>query len=682
MSKRRRSSATPPPPAERAATLADERPGATRCDLAPDHSHLSRPAPADPTPARRGGGDGGRLFRRLWRGLWWTASLGVSAAGVTLAALVWVAAALPEIGALDGAPARGSIVFLDVEGREIARRGPVAGATARLEELPPYLIDAVLSVEDKRFYSHNGIDPKGLARAALANLTAGRVVQGGSTITQQLVKNLYLDGRRTADRKIREALLALRLEASHDKADILETYLNRVYFGGGAYGVDAAARRYFGKPARDVTVGEAALLAGLLKAPSRFSPTNDAERASARATLVLDAMAERGLITPAEREAVLDAPVRVRAHADPGFASHFVDWIAPAARELAGTADADIVVRTTLDLTMQTAAETAIARVMDVESDIRGASEAALVALDADGAVRAMVGGRDYDTSSFNRAVQARRQPGSAFKPFVFAAAMEAGFSPWAQMSDAPIRIGDWEPANYKNEYEGEMALITALAKSVNTVAVRLGEEVGRDQVARMARRMGMTTRVRPLRAMALGVEDVSLLELSDAYLPFANHGYAAPAYAITEVAGLEGEVLWRRDGSPVTRALADRPRRLMNLMLARVVADGTGRSAALPDRPAAGKTGTTNDFRDAWFVGYTPGLVAGVWVGNDDHTPMRNVTGGTLPARIWRGFMIRALAGAPVRALDLPAMDADEPAPLRAPEPIPADVFAALAGR
>ncbi len=616
--------------------------------------------PASPTSREHGRPDKPPLWRRAAHrafGLFlWCGALAMTSAGALMIATLGVVAEIPDLETVSASPSRPSVVYLDAQGREIARRGPVVAPPIEIEDLPPYLIDAVLAVEDRRFYDHPGLDPIGLMRAAFANVRAGRVVQGGSTITQQLAKNLFLDNQRTVSRKFQEAVLALWLETRYSKSEILEMYLNNVYFGAGAWGIEAAAQRYFGRSAADVSLAEAAILAGLLKAPSRYSPTNDSTRAADRAMVVLDLMVETGRITQAERDAALNEPVAVRLSADPGLAGHYIDWIAPFARDFQTAGESAIIVETTLDLDMQAAAEHAAAELINEEARARGAQEVALIAMEGDGAVRAMVGGRDYAASQFNRATQARRQPGSAFKAFVYAAAFEAGLAPWDVRTDAPISLGDWSPANYDQEFAGDMTLRDAFARSINTVAVRVAEEVGRDRVARLARRMGMRSDIEPTRSMALGSHEVTLEELTAAYAPFANGGYAVEPYGILRIRRINGEIVWEREAPEFERVLSDRARRLMNDMLASVVEGGTGRAAHLPDREAGGKTGTTNDFRDAWFIGYVPGFAAGVWIGADDFAPMDRLTGGALPARVWREFMITALDGAPIRPLDRPA--------------------------
>ncbi len=638
----------------------------------------SAPAPSAPVeePPRRGRRrrrrTGGPLVG-LFKLALWMFILGFLAVTVGAAWLSRLAADLPETARLAEPPRRSSVVVLGRGGEEIARRGAVLAREASVEELPGYLVDAVLTVEDRRFYEHGGVDVRGLARAAVENMRAGRVVQGGSTLTQQLAKNLFLDSERTLARKGREMLIARWIEQRYSKDEILELYLNRVYFGAGAYGIEAAAQRYFGKPAAEVTLAEAAMLAGLLKAPSRLSPTRDVARAEARAAIVLDAMLATGAITDAEHDAALEAPLRVRAASSDDGAGYFADWAAALARARSGGAADELIVHTTLDTAAQAAAERAVAEAFAEGAE--GADEqVALVALDGDGAVRAMVGGRAYAESQFNRAVQARRQPGSAFKPFVYAAAIEAGLSPWDVRSDAPITLGDWSPTNFDGAHVGDVTLIRALADSINTVAVRVAEEIGRDRVVRVVKRLGVTSHIRPTRSMALGSYEVTPIEVTAAYAAFANGGYAVRPYAVTRVETPDGVALWTRPEPEAARALDPYTVRQMNVMLARVVSDGTARAAALPDRSAAGKTGTTNDFRDAWFIGYVPGFVAGVWVGTDDFTPMERVTGGTLPARIWRAFMSEALAGAPVAALDADPYWLAIPTDMPGSSPAPAD--------
>jgi penicillin-binding protein 1A len=591
----------------------------------------------------------GNVWKRFFgRMVYWglVASLWVGLVGG--GGLLLLASDLPDTSSLWEVERQPSITYVDIKGRQIAVRGAAYAPPVHVDELPPYLVDAVLSIEDRRFYHHFGVDPIGLMRAMVTNVRRGGVVQGGSTLTQQLAKNLFLTNDRTYKRKAQEVLLAFWLESRFTKKEILSLYLNRVYFGRGAWGVEAASQRYFAKPATALNLGEAAMIAGLLKAPNRYSPTADLARAERRATVVLDVMVKAKKISPAEREAAFATPVHVRRSQASPAASYFVDWLAPKVRELSGDVDADLLIETTLDLDNQRAAEAAVLSVLDEKARKRGARQGALVALNGDGAVRAMAGGVSYAKSQFNRATQARRQPGSAFKPFVYLAAIEAGLSPWTMREDAPIRIGDWQPQNYSGKYSGDMPLITALAKSINTVAVRVANEVGRDQIASAAHRMGFVSNINLTRSMPLGSNETSLLELTSAYAPFANGGTLARPFGLLRISTREGDVLWQHPARVSERVMDARTYGLMNVMLERVMFAGTGRRARLTDRASAGKTGTTNDFRDAWFAGYASNHIAGVWVGDDKNRAMNKITGGTLPAQIWHAYMVEALKNVP----------------------------------
>lgn len=560
---------------------------------------------------------------------------------------------LPNVSEIELAqPRLGGEVYLDRDGQVIARRGASRGASLSVDELPNYLVDAVLAVEDRRFYSHMGIDLRGITRAMWANIRAGRVVQGGSTITQQLAKNLFLTSDRTMVRKLQEMVLAWQLEQRFTKDEILALYLDRVYFGAGAYGVEAAAQRYFGRSARDVSLGEAALLAGLLKAPSRFSPASDLERAGARATVVLDLMYQTGRITEAERVEAAETPIRVaRAASTPG-SGYFIDWIGQRVRELAGDRETDIVVFTTLDIDAQRAAERAVTRIMTDPEQARGASQAALVALSGNGAIRAMVGGVDYATSPFNRAILAQRQPGSAFKAFVYAAAFEGGLRPEDVRDDFPIAWGNWSPENYNNEYAGPITLETAFSRSSNVVAARVAEETGRGFIAQLALRLGIESEIRVDRSMALGAFEVTPIELATAYTAFANGGYRADTHAIERIETVEGEILWQRDIPLDEIVLDQRTLSWMRRMLETTARSGTARLANVPGTVTGAKTGTTNDNRDAWIAGYTGGLTAAVWVGNDDFSPTDRAAGSGPPAAIFRAFMSEAPPEAGVPAV------------------------------
>ena len=558
---------------------------------------------------------------------------------------------LPDVSALAAAERTPSVTYLDRYGQLIGRRGDQQGRALFLTELPDYLPAAVLAVEDRKFYLHPGVDPFGVARAAWANFQAGSVVQGGSTITQQLAKNLFLTNERTFKRKAQEVVLALWLEQKFTKDEILELYLNRVYFGAGAWGVEAASRRYFGKSASQTTLGEAALLAGLLKAPSRYNPSSDVARAEARATVVLDVMVEADKITPQQRDEAFAAPIVVARGAAASSAHYFMDWMDSQVVETIGAVDRDLIVETTLDLNLQRAAQAALQAHLGEAAQAAGAQEGAAVALDPSGGVMAMAGGRSYDISQFNRISQARRQPGSSFKPFVYLAAVEAGATPDTVRDDAPVRWGDYAPANYNNKYEGPITLRRAFEQSSNSVALRLAQEVGLEAVASAARRLGIVSPLRQEAALALGAQELTPLELAAAYAPFANGGEGVIPHGVLRVRTAEGEVLYERRGSGPGRAIEPQHWAVMADLMRGVAANGTGRRAAIPGRDVGGKTGTTDNFRDAWFAGFADGVTGLVWVGNDAFKPMMDITGGTLPAEIWADFM----APAPSFAVSLP---------------------------
>tara|TARA_R110001606_G_scaffold359994_8_gene512339 strand:- start:68383 stop:70392 length:2010 start_codon:yes stop_codon:yes gene_type:complete len=552
---------------------------------------------------------------------------------------------LPDTSTLYDIDRQPSITYLDRNGALIAVRGTQQAPPADLEALPDYVPAAFVAIEDRRFYMHPGFDPIGMSRAMAANMRAGRVVQGGSTLTQQLAKNLFLTPDQNLKRKVQELMLAVWLELKFSKKEILALYLNRVYFGAGAYGIEAASQRYFDKSATKLTVGEAALLAGLLKAPSRYSPVSEGERAAARATVVLNEMESTGVITPEQRAAAVLEPVRVSRTLATQHAQYFIDWLDKQIRGLVGEPTEDMIVETTLDLTLQTAAERNVRRILNRDAS-RGVEQAALVALDGDGRVRAMIGGASYADSQFNRAVDARRQAGSAWKPFVYLAAMEAGYTPESRVVDEAVRIGNWSPRNYSGRFIGETTVANAVAQSTNTIAAGIADQIGRDNVARVAHRLGITTRIGLEPAMALGAVEVSPIEMAQAFDAFANGGQRATAYGISRIRTPQGRVIYQRAAREgrALQVINNPPLYYMNQMLRGVVTGGTGRSAAIAGQDIAGKTGTTSDYKDAWFVGYTGGFVTAVWVGKDDATPMRGVTGGAAPAAIWKGFMEAAL--------------------------------------
>lgn len=559
---------------------------------------------------------------------------------------------LPNPASLDLPERSPSVTILSASGSTMARRGTFHGDDVQLDELPHFLPEAVIATEDRRFYMHFGVDPIGVARAMVINFKEGRVVQGGSTITQQLAKNLFLSPDRTLRRKIQEMVLAIWLEAKYTKAEILQLYLNRVYFGAGAYGVDAAAKRYFSKSARHVTLAEAAVLAGLLKAPSRYAPTRNPKLAEERAYLVLNNMVRSNYITRKEGQLAVDEPAAIVRRKIGHSNQYTVDWVINQLSGFIGKPKQDIIVETTIDPRLQLLAESAVSIVLDRYGKEKKASQAALVAMDGRGAVRALVGGRSYVASQFNRAVNAKRQPGSAFKPFVYLTAMENGYSPDSRVLDQPIRIKGWSPKNYTKKYRGEVSLRDSFASSLNTVAVQLAQAVGTAKVVKTARRLGIKTKMHKNPSIALGTAELSPLELTGAYVPFANGGQGVLPYVITRIRTKSGAIIYERLGSGPGRVIRDKPLDRMNDLLASVTKYGTGKRANFSDRPIAGKTGTSQGFRDAWFVGFSAQLTTGVWVGNDDGSPMNRVTGGGLPTNIWRSFMEPAHQGFPVVAL------------------------------
>lgn len=631
-----------------------------RADLAIDPS--DRPVKSGPVksgPAKSDGGSGPKRQRprRSWprKLMVWGLTLAIWLT-VGLAGLVaYYAIDLPDIGKMTETTRRPSVRFVSVEGEVFAAYGDIYGQTLDLHEISPHVPKAVLATEDRRFYSHFGIDPMGLARAAFVNLRAGRVVQGGSTITQQLAKNLFLNPERTLKRKVQELLMALWLEQRFTKNQILTLYLNRVYLGSGTYGVDAAAKRYFDVSARKAGLYQSAVIAGLLKAPSRFSPLNNPEASHRRATEVLNAMVAAGTIDAKTAEAAARQGAAAAKRPVPG-GRWFADWLMGQLAGLTEFQDRDIVVRTTLDMGLQRKAEAELKALIAANGTKAKVTQGAVVVMSPDGAVRALVGGADYDDSQFNRATQAQRQPGSAFKPFVYLAALDHGVQPYDVFTDAPIKLGNWSPGNYTGKYEGPVTMRHAFAQSINTVAVRLIDEVSPARVAALAGRMGIGSKLGTEASLALGTSEVNLLELTAAYAPFANGGQGIAAFGIERVTDPDGAPLWSRTGGGfgqvVSRpALAD-----MQDMMQAVIGEGTGKAARL-DRPAAGKTGTTQDYRDAWFMGYTADYVAGVWLGNDDQRHrMAKVTGGGLPAQLWKSVMLAAHRGMPARPLPLPA--------------------------
>jgi len=604
-----------------------------------------------PRRVRRGRADGFALKFLKWSGV-----VAVWAFFVALCLVAWLAYDLPSLDRLTNATRRPSITLVTADGQILASYGDLYGKPVRLNELPPYLTDALLAKEDRRFYRHIGIDPIGLLRAILADISAGHLVQGGSTITQQLAKNIFLTPARTIRRKGQELLLALWLEHNMTKEQILTLYLNRVYFGSGAYGVEAAARKYFGKPAAKVTPFEAAMLVGMVKAPSRYNPISDPHEAVIQASLVLRSMADAGYMTARDAERAANQGAANLKPPPAASGQYYSDWVLDQVSDYVNYTDRDLVVVTTIDRQAQALAETTVDKTLDSADAAKNANQGALVAMTPDGAVRALVGGRDYGTSQFNRASQAQRQPGSAFKLFVYLAAMEAGLTPLDTMVDQPVSVGAWRPSNFDDHYYGSVNLRDAFARSLNSVAVQLAQRVGLNRVVDAARRLGITA---PLSAkdasIALGSSSVSLVEMTAAYAAFDNRGFGVWPYGIEQILDADGNVLYKRTGSGPGQVVGARAvDEMLGLMRAVVAPGGTGQAADI-GRPAAGKTGTSSEFRDAWFIGFTADLVTGVWVGNDDNAPMNKVTGGSLPTHIWHDFMAAAESGLPVKELPSP---------------------------
>ena len=604
----------------------------------------------DESPRRNRKGTGRRGL--LGRTIYWGAVLALWGVIAGIGVLVWIGAHLPPIQSLEIPKRPPSVLIVGDNGATLATRGDMGGAAVPIGELPDYVPNAFIAIEDRRFYSHRGIDPLGIARALVADVFRRGAAQGGSTITQQLAKNLFLTQERTVNRKLQEIVLALWLEHKFGKTQILELYLNRVYFGAGAYGIEGAAQRYFGKSARHLTLPEAAMLAGLVQAPSRLAPSHNLEGAQRRAALVIADMTELKMIAPSAAKLALAHPARAIKPPAAGSVNYVADWVMDAVNDLIGKFDQDITVETTIDPALQNAAEHALVDTLNQRGDKLNIDEGALVAMTPDGVVRALVGGRDYGQSQFNRAVDAKRQPGSSFKPFVYLTALEHGLTPETVREDAPIAVKGWRPENFERQYLGPVTLRQALADSLNTVSVRLTLEFGPAAVIRTAYRLGINSLLEPNASIALGTSEVSPIELVSAYAPFANGGYAISPHVIARVRSADGKLLYARPTQPLGRIVDARYVAMMNAMLHETLVTGTARHADLPGWPAAGKTGTSQDYRDAWFIGYTGTLVAGIWLGNDDNSPTRKATGGSLPVEIWSRFMKTALQGTAPSAL------------------------------
>lgn len=588
----------------------------------------------------------------IWTG--WTAG---GAVALVLGFFVYVTWGMPSTNDLWEARQSPSIEFRDRYGRTLLREGAQNAPAVNVDGLPQHVAQAVIAIEDKRFYEHLGVDVEGLTRAVMQNFRSGRVVQGGSTLTQQLAKNLFLTNERTFRRKAQEVAMALWLESKFTKKEILALYLSRVYFGAGAWGIEAASERYFDKPARELTLSEAALLAGLLKAPSRMNPAIEDTSAKARALVVLNEMVTEGYISQAQRDEAAAARLPINRRNPSGNLGYFRDWIDPLLNQIIGQQRDDFIVETTLDLEAQRAGERSLVAQLDDQGQKMGVSQAALLSLDAQGGVRSMVGGKSYTDSQFNRTTQARRQPGSSFKYFIYMAAMERPeYSPWSVRVDEPIVIGDWAPGNYEEKYNGPVTLTSAFASSMNMVAIKVANEVGGAAIIDTARRLGVRTRLHDYRSLALGAQELPLMEMTQAYGAMATGGFRIEPHGVARVRRASGNVIWTwRPNETADRVIDDRTLRSMNYLMSRVVESGTGTRARIAGRQIGGKTGTGNDYRDAWFIGFTSGITTGVWVGNDGFQTTKKVTGGSIPAQIWRDYMVVALRDAPPSQMLMP---------------------------
>ncbi len=586
------------------------------------------------------------------RFIYWSAVLAVWGLIGIFFLTLYLAHDLPNVDDLPQPGQNQQVRVLDINGNVLATYGAQYGDWLDFKQIPPIMVQALVSIEDRRYYDHGAIDWRGIARAMVSNVMKGRLAQGGSTITQQLAKNVYLSHERTLKRKVQELFLSMWLESRHSKDEIIAIYLNRVYFGSGAYGLDAASRKYFGHSATSLNVQEAALLAGLFKAPSAYAPTRSKERSFKRMGIVLTAMARDGVITDEASDWAKENPPTLSKRALGTNIRYFTDWVLD---ELAGkvvTGKGPIEVFTTLDPNAQSAAAAALKKALDSAAPDLKVTQGAIVSISDDGSVQAMVGGKSFAENQYNRAVQARRQPGSAFKPFVYLAGLRAGMKPTTMMNDKAITIEGWSPKNFNGKYNGRMSMEEALARSINTIAVQVMERAGRDQVISLAHDMGIDSPIKNLPSLALGTMEVGVLELTGAYAPFSNGGTRVEPFAILEVRSKGGDLIYRRVQPEKIQILTSREVRQMQQMLSKVIAPGGSGFRAQLDRPAAGKSGTSQDFRDAWFIGFTSDLMAGVWLGNDNGTIMNRVSGGRLPAVIWRDYMMAVHAGRPVRKI------------------------------
>jgi penicillin-binding protein 1A len=667
---------------ERREPVFDVAPGSEPA-MTPDDAVAApqKPAPRKRKTGRKRKAAKGRIgFGRV---AYWGAVASLWLLIAAIGAVVGIGMYLPPIQSLEIPKRPPSIQIVDINNRLLATRGEFYGEPASLKELPRHVPQAFIAIEDRRFYSHWGVDPIGVSRALYANLIRRGVAQGGSTITQQLAKNLFLTQERTLTRKVQEVALAFWLERKFSKTEIIELYLNRVYFGAGAYGIEAAAQRYFSKPAQKLSVAEAAMLAGLVRSPSRLAPSHNPDGARRRAQIALAAMAEMKFVTDEVAKTAMIRPAQAVKVSSAGSAQYVADWVMDVLNEVVGRVDQDIIVETTVDPILQAAAEKALLDELAKNGDKAGVAQGAIVSMTPDGAVRAMVGGRNYTESQFNRAVAAKRQPGSAFKPFVYLTAIERGLTPDTVREDKAISIKGWKPENYSREYHGPVTLKQALAMSLNTVAVRLTQEFGPPAVIRTAHRLGIGSKLEPNASIALGTSEVSLLELVSALAPLANGGLETTPHVIERVRTTSGKALYIREQQSLGRIIEPRYVAMMNAMMHETLVTGTARKADVPGWLAAGKTGTSQDFRDAWFIGYTGHLVTGVWLGNDDNSPTKKTTGGGMPVDVWTRIMKPAHQGVAVAGLPglqsgpktaglLPSLNWGARAPQTAPTPLP----------
>jgi len=621
--------------------------------------------------------EGPRRVRRYWRSAaalrprptYVVAAVLASIIIVPAGYVAYCMATLPVGGGLVIEPTPSALIVEAADGQVFATRGVFKGDKLSRQDVPANVSRAIVAIEDRHFYEHGGFYLPSMLRAMIRNIRAGSAREGGSTITQQLARMTYLSPERTIKRKVQEAILALWMERKLGKEEILSRYLNTAYFGAGVYGVDAAAKRYFGKTAKELSLSEAAMLAGLVRAPSALAPTRHLEEARQRAALVLNAMVRTGAISPQQADAARQQPATLRVPPEnPPGTNYFVDVLNGDVKRLIGSVSADLSLRSTLDLNLQSIAEGVIARRLKAEGRTKKVGQAALVAMAPDGAILAMVGGRDYAESQFNRVTQAKRQPGSLFKVFVYLAAFQKGVHPQMTVVDRPVQIGNWEPENYGGRFRGQMTLRTAFANSINSVAVQLADAIGIQSVIDTARKLGVQSDLPAVPSLALGSGEVTLLEMTRAFAAVAANAENVEPYAIRTIRNGD-QVLFARQKPQVQPASDQGARAALHDVLASVVREGTGRAARI-NGPSAGKTGTSQGYRDAWFVGFTPDIIVGVWVGNDDNSPTRNVTGGDLPARIWNEFVTQSVAArakvarAQPQMMALPASEASHAKP------------------